>query len=265
VLAFVSYRQLIDPSQNAVVWAAIIIFSVLSGVAINAITIRDFQALDRHRLQVENLYRTLENRLTHPLINGLEHVLRRGAADISLPERALNYHLFAKMDGNYRIIASTLDSAALIRRISLKDDEGVIGFTVTHKASYIAHLMEGGIIYDRAWRQIGKQQPLRASNLAKVGLDLRWITTIPLFDRPDNAPWSDRVIGVLSIDCMDNKGRGIFGGSAFQGKIDSLAYAMVPYLTALQTLKERAEIGDKDKVPTSPEPGKTRYVDRGTA
>jgi hypothetical protein len=179
------------------------------------------------------------------LFGGLEDTLRRRTN--SLPatlsgqlgyEKNLKFYVFAQIGGRHRVIASTVDTAAPVRRIALELDRGIVGFAFNHKMAILADsLYERRTIYDRYVKSIGQQQAIDASTLEKCDIAVQCIYAAPIFESTPDVPWSDKVIGVLTVDSTQEEDAELFQNLTFQKEVEEIAADVAPYLAVFEEIK----------------------------
>jgi hypothetical protein len=157
-------------------------------------------------------------------------------------ENRLDVFVFTPIGGVHRILASTVEASATVRTIALEHDEGIVGFTFDLKAPVVASI-EGAIggISSRSHEVIGEQRSLRETNRHKVDPNLKWIYATPIFDAPPGVPYSDKVIGILSVDSSSESAGQRFFEQSFQKDIEAIASNVAPYLAVLQQLMTRPD------------------------
>lgn len=201
---------------------------------------------ERNKVRAENLYNNLGGRLRPLLLQGLEEMLKRIANAISerlsdeLDGENPSFFIFMKADTDRWVVAaSNVDKAALVRRIALSDDEGIVGFTSNVRARLLANGPVSQELFDhRDNRNLGKQTPLRPDNLAKCDRGVAWIFAEPIFVTVEGKPWDQTVIGVLTVDSKNENGNEFFRQAAFVELVDAISEAASPYLGILKEIPE---------------------------
>jgi len=138
---------------------------------------------EKSRVRAEELYATLEGRLKPLLLDGLEDMLKRIASRISerlsdqLNGDRLSFFVFMKRNNvNWVIVASTTEKSAIVRWMSLDDDEGIVGFTAKKKIKILANGPVNVQMFDyRDKRPLDQQNSLKPDNLAKCDRNVEWI------------------------------------------------------------------------------------------
>jgi len=220
----------------------LISLSLLISLLINYGSFWSLREAHEERRRIETLYETLDSRIRPLLLTGMEDTLRRRVKELPWIKNGipLKFFVFTEIDGLYKVVGSTVEHDAQVRRLELEPDEGVVGFTVDRKISGLAQITEGkGNVFDRAGRVIGQQRRLREVNTWKVDADLKWIYTIPIFEKLPGTPWSNRIVGVLTVDSSDDQGDHIFRDRHFQDAIDMVSSDVSPYLDVLQSVLRR--------------------------
>lgn len=236
------------PPEGSSRWPSIfglLTLSLIIGVIVNVGPFLTVRYSERSRRKAEQLYRTVQGRLVPLLIGGLEDTLRRRAALLTESlnghpgcERNLKFYVFAQVEGYHRVIASTVDVNALTRRIKLKPDSGIVGVAFNRKVSiYADSIHETGTIYDRYFKSIGKQRQIDESTLEKCDTDVKWINAVPIFESGQDVPWSDKVIGMLTVDSTQEEDAALFQNPAFQNEMEDIAADVAPYLAVFEEIK----------------------------
>jgi hypothetical protein len=230
------------PTEGAPRWfmvAGIAGLSLIAGVVINSGSIQDYRRVSRDFRETSDLYNTLTSRLAPLLYGGIEEILDRGAKNLNLPA-SLQYVVYFQIAGLYRIVASTFAPEEPIRQMEFEPDEGLVGFVLSRKVPGFTNLSkaEGFLrdVFSRTGELIGKTKNLRDVNKGKDTVVEKWVYARPIFERSGAAPWSNRVVGVLSVLSPADDADSLFKDVEFQHKINSLASHSAAYLDVLQTL-----------------------------
>lgn len=248
VIAYMTFYSILGlpPEGSGKVLAIIglVTLSIVVSCATNYIAFDRLRGTEKRLSETETLYRTLESRIRALVLTGLEDVLKIRVRDPQLPKDKLplKFYVFTEIDGLYRVVASTVERDAQVRRLELEPDEGVVGVTVENKISGLARISDGeGDVFDRSGRVITQQRRLRDVNAGKVDVDLKWIYTLPIFEKSQDTPWSNRIIGVLTVDSSDDQGGNLFKDVNFQAAVEAIASDVSPYIDVLQSLITRGQ------------------------
>lgn len=223
------------PAEGPPRWfalAGITALSLLAGILVNGVTMQDF-------FKVSRAYNTLTSRLNPLLCGGIENVLQRRAKDVDLL-KGLTLSAHAPIDGLFKVVATTAPPGATLRQRVHELNEGLLGFVIAQQiAGYIQRPGKNSgpnDVYDRSGRVIGQSSPVRDINRAKTIVGAKWVYSRPIFEKSGANPWSDKVVGVLSVHSTADDADNLFRNVEFQVQMDSLASDISPYLDALQML-----------------------------
>lgn len=244
IVTAVAIGKLIDWPQQAATKALVLIglvsISLLVSLLINAVTVREMA----QRRKAQETHARLLVEVLPSIITGLEQellqeidLLKGELVAWKMGEACLRWYVFAEIQGNHRIIASTVESTAQVRRIELEHHEGVVGFAHDQRMSLIANVPNGGEITTRHGARLGEQRPLSASNLAKAYRDVIWILATPIFASSAISPWTNEVLGVLTVDCSMASGGELFLKSDFHERVDAITNRIAPYLSAFDAAR----------------------------
>ncbi len=238
VLSYLAIVTLIAlPSEGPPRWFAvggIAGLSLIVGLLVNGISMQDF-------FKVSRAYNTLTSRLSPLLYSGIEDVLHRRAKTLKL-SGDLRFNVWAPINGFYVTVGSTLPSEDPVRQIELEPVEGLPGFLANRRvagfaqAGWHAKLEANRAVFDRAGQQIGEVPPLREVNKGKSPVLEKWHYCRPIFERSSTTPWSNRLVGVLSVHSTADDGDSLFKTAEFQHLVDSVSSEVSPYLDAIQAL-----------------------------
>ena len=67
-------------------------------------------------------------------------------------------------------------------------------------------------------------------------VERKWRYSRPVFEKSAANPWSDRVVGIISIYSSEDDADSLFKTVEFQQQLDSIATEVSPYLDAIQVL-----------------------------
>ena len=238
------------PGEGAPRWfmvAGIAGLSLIAGLIINSGSIQDFRRVSRDHREASNRYDTLTARLGPLLYSGLEDVLNRRAKTLKL-SGDLKFSVWAPINGFYVTVGSTLPSEDPLRQMELEPVEGLPGFLANRRvagfaqAGWHAKLDANRAVFDRAGQQIGEVPPLREVNKGKTPVSEKWHYCRPIFERSSTTPWSNRLVGVLSVHSSADDGDSLFKRAEFQHLVDSVASEVSPYLDAIQVLTGKEKL-----------------------
>jgi hypothetical protein len=210
---------------------------------------------DEARAEAQRQRARLNQMLQAPVLNALERSLR---AEVNWRDaEGLKFYLFARIDGRFRIVASTVGESEHVRRLALRPEEGLVGIVaLTHRATIVGkvsaqdHTRGIEALFDRGHNLVSPlPNPLDVGNVRKSDFDARWIAAVPVFLQ--TPPWSDEVIGVMTVDSTRSE-ETRFRELAFLSRLEKAAAAQAPYLLALANL----ETSERLPVPR----GEPRYV-----
>ena len=238
VLSYLAIVTLIAiPSEGPPRWFAvggIAGLSLIVGVLVNGVSMQEF-------FKVSRAYNILTSRLSPLLYSGIEDVLLRRAKTLKL-SGDLRFNVWAPINGFYVTVGSTLPSEDPVRQIELEPVEGLPGFLANRRvagfaqAGWHAKLEANRAVFDRAGQQIGEVPPLREVNKGKSPVSEKWHYCRPIFERSSTTPWSNRLVGVLSVHSSADDGDSLFKTAEFQHLVDSVASEVSQYLDAIQVL-----------------------------
>lgn len=202
-------------------------------------------------------HRALRDRLAPTLYAGMEEVVGRWAelflAGVQVdrkvwvdPALAVELHVFLKIDGHYRIVASSSDEASNVRRLELAESEGMIHAVYRRNTAVVArvHPDFSAKLFSRNGREIGAQPPLRPKNADKCSPDLRWVYATPIFDQRGSHPYSNRALGVLAVDGLLSTSNELYFRAEFRRLADAVALQLAPYVSACNSLMESGRMQD---------------------
>ena len=238
VLSYLAIVTLIAiPSEGPPRWFAvggIAGLSLIVGVLVNGVSMQEF-------FKVSRAYNILTSRLSPLLYSGIEDVLLRRAKTLKL-SGDLRFNVWAPINGFYVTVGSTLPSEDPVRQIELEPVEGLPGFLANRRvagfaqAGWHAKLEANRGVFDRAGQQIGEVPPLREVNKGKSPVSEKWHYCRPIFESSSTTPWSNRLVGVLSVHSSADDGDSLFKTAEFQHLVDSVASEVSQYLDAIQVL-----------------------------
>ena len=248
VLAYFTFLQGFYPAGVPESWLTVLGLATLSAATGVVTTLPAILQTRRATVGARQQARRRDQQIP-ALVAGMEEVLDRwmdmllagiqmdggGAVD---PKLELELHVFARVDGLYRIVASSASEGSSVRRVELEEDEGVVGAVVSRNMTVVAAIQDDGNVqlFTKHRGPIGVQPPLRPANLEKCHPEIRWVYAVPIFGRREGAPWLNRTIGVLAVD-------GLHAGwddSAFAARLgpltESLAAQLSRHVGAIQSV-----------------------------
>jgi hypothetical protein len=236
------------PAEGVPRWfmvAGVTALSLVAGLIINSGSMQDFRRVSQGEREASNLYNTLTSRLNPLLCGGIEDVLQRRIKDVDLL-KGLQMNVFAPIDGLYRVVGSTLPPGATFRQLVHEPNEGLSGFVATRQiAGYTRTTYSDpgqSDVYDRSGLVIGQRTPTREVNRGKTVVGGKWIYGRPIFEKSGAIPWSNKVVGVLTVNATADDADSLFRNTDFQSQMDSLASDISPYLDALQMLTAKDKV-----------------------
>jgi len=197
------------------------------------------------RQEISNLYKSLTSRLSPLLYRGMDDVLQRWKKTFK-SDGDSNFVVLAPINGFYRIVGATYPADNPVRQNSTKIGEGVRGFFAEHKkAGYVRSYAldrpeqgnrtmfdkDGLVLGEVPWREFRRPEGILNRPLA-----IKWFYYRPVFEKSAANPWSDRVVGIITIHSSADDGDSLFKTAKFQQMVDSVATEVSPYLDALQVL-----------------------------
>ncbi len=130
-----------------------------------------------------------------------------------------------------------------MRQNSAKLGEGSLGYFGERKvAGYVrprgvGESKEGNrSVFDRTGEILGEVPPRRDAGILAHPVDVKWMYYRPIFEKSAANPWSDRVVGVLSVNASADDADSLFKTKKFQQQMDSTATEVSSYLDAVQVL-----------------------------
>jgi len=228
-LAIVSLITL--PADGTARWFAIggiAGLSLIAGVLVNGMSMQEY-------FKVSHAYNTLTSRLSPLLYSGIEDVLQRRKETFNSGGN-LNFTVQVLATGLLRTAGSTRPLGHPVRQIVQKIGEGSRGYFAKEKiAGFVQtswHSNSGNRpVFDRFGKQI-HELPTRGTPLSAE----KWAYYRPIFERSTITPWSNRIVGTLSIQSSADDADSLFKTAEFQQMVDSVATEVSPYLDAIQVL-----------------------------
>jgi len=228
-LAIVSLVTL--PADGTARWLAVgglAGLSLIAGTLINGASMQEY-------FKVSRAYNSLMSRLSPLLYSGIEDVLHRRAATLN-PGGDLDLTVALLTGGLLKPIGSTLPQGHSVRQNVTKIGEGTRGYLAKEKIAGFAQSSWNSnsvnrLVFDRFGKQIheipGRGNPVSAE---------KWHYYKPIFERSTTTPWSNRVVGTLTVHSSADDADSLFKKQEFQNVVDSVATEVSPYLDAIQVL-----------------------------
>ncbi len=200
------------------------------------------------RQEISNLYKTLTSRLNPMLYRGIEDALHRWKQILKSGED-LNLIVVAPINGFYRVVGSTYPAEHPQRQNNTKVGTGTRGFFAERKvAGYLrASRREDGKeskrpVFDLTGNVIGEIPGGRNPGILSSPVERKWRYSRPVFEKSAANPWSDRVVGIISIYSSADDADSLFKTAKFQQQVDAIASEVSPYLDAIQVLTEEEKL-----------------------
>jgi len=214
--------------------------AVLGSGTVSAEPQKKVEAPRQDHREASNLYKaTLTSRLNPLLYRGIEEILRRWQNTVK-PMGDLNFVVTSPISGFYRVVGSTYPSDDPGRQNNSKVGEGVRGFFNERKVAGYVRIDRSQPkgskrqLFDRQGRVLG--EITTAFRMLSSHFEPRWHFYKPLFEKSAANPWSDQVVGLLSVHSKADDADSLFKTAEFQQQVDSIATEVSPYLDAIQVL-----------------------------
>lgn len=247
-LFFTIWSNISDTTKNqsyGLVLFAIVVVSLLCGLAVNALSIRDIRNARKERQVARNEYESLRKHLASPLTEGLDNLLRKSVERIissakgGVADKDVSIFVFVFLRERFRVVSSTLPLPATARRIALTKEEGVVGLASQVSVPIIAEILPdrtGKVTYASGSNVAAEPRALSPENLEKANSSLKWIFAVPICANKEGEVAKHEVLGVLSIDCLNKAGGTLFHDSDFQNAVEELADQLIPHIQAMKIL-----------------------------
>ncbi len=216
--------------------------SLIVGVLVNGISMQDFRKVSRDHQEASNRYDTLTSRLSPLLYRGIEDALHRRKEAFN-PKADLIFNVSAPINGFYRQVGSTLPAGHPLRGYEAKVDEGYRAFFHDRKVagylrtSWSQPNVEGNrSVFDRAGNLLGEVPTSPMTDRWRMPVESKWLYCRPIFEESTATPWSNRVVGILTVLSSIDDSESLFKSAEFQQIVDSIATEVSPYLVAIQVL-----------------------------
>jgi len=228
-LAIISLVTL--PADGTARWFAIggiTALSLIAGILINGMSMQDY-------FKVSRAYNTLTSRLSPLLYSGIEDVLIRRAATLN-PGGDLDLSVALLTGGFIRNVGSTLPQGHSVRQNVGKIGEGTRGYFAKEKiAGFSLSSWNSNSVNRPVFDRFGKQIheiPARGNPLSAE----KWHYYKPIFERSTTTPWSNRIVGMLTVHSSADDADNLFKTEEFHNVVDSVATEVSSYLDAIQVL-----------------------------
>jgi hypothetical protein len=193
-----------------------------------------------HR-EASNLYKPLMARLSPLLYKGIEDILHRRKETFD-PGGNLEFSASVFASGLFSVAGSTFPPGHPIRQNVVKIGEGLIGYFAEKQIAGFAQTRidtnsANRPVFDQFGRRIGEvpvREDLPVVSSSRFGL--KWSYRKPIFERSTTAPWSNRMMGMLSVVSSADDADDLFKTEEFHNMVDSIATEVSPYLDAIQVL-----------------------------
>ncbi len=227
-------------------WLAVtglIALSLLAGLLLNGGSILNFRKLSQDLRESSGLYNTLTSRLGPLLYSGIGDALHRREKGLK-SSGDLNFLVYAPIDGYHRVVGATYPAEDPIRQHHVKFGEGTRGFLADRKVAGYARSSGLGQpkvkgnrpIFDRTGEILGEIPPLSEAERWKTHFGEKWLYCRPIFEKSTETPWSNRLVGILSVHSSADDADSLFKTEEFQHLVDSIGSEVSPYLGAIQVL-----------------------------
>ncbi len=193
--------------------------------------------------ETSNLYKTLMARLSPLLFRGIEDALHRWKKGLK-SSGDLNFLVSAPINGLYQVVGATYPAEDPIRQHDTKFGEGTRGFLADRKVAGYARTSGLGQpkvkgnrpIFDRTGEILGEIPPLSEASRWKTHAGEKWLYGRPIFEKSTETPWSNRLVGILTVHSSADDADSYFKTEEFQNLVNSIASEVSPYLDAIQVL-----------------------------
>ncbi len=192
--------------------------------------------------ETSNIYKTLMARLNPLLYRGIDDALQRWKNTFK-PGGGLDFVVHAPINGFFRVVGATYPAEHPMRQNSQKLGEGTRGFFGERRVagyvrpSGVVEPKEGNRpVFDRDGRVLGEVPWGRSASILVDDVETNWRYYRPIFEKTAANHWSERVVGVLSVNGSADDADSLFKTKKFQQQMDSIATEVSPYLDAIQVL-----------------------------
>ncbi len=91
-------------------------------------------------------------------------------------------------------------------------------------------------VFDRAGRVLGEVPPRRDAVTWNTPVETKWMFWRPIFEKSASNPWSDHLVGIITVHSSADDADSLFKTAEFQRQLDSIASYVSPYLDAIPVL-----------------------------
>ncbi len=185
--------------------------------------------------ETSNLYNKLMARLSPLLYRGIEDVLQRHKKTLKW-RGDLDLSVALLTGGFIRNVGSTLPQGHSVRQNVGKIGEGTRGYFAKEKiAGFSLSSWNSNSVNRPVFDRFGKQIheiPARGNPLSAE----KWHYYKPIFERSTTTPWSNRIVGMLTVHSSADDADNLFKTEEFHNVVDSVATEVSSYLDAIQVL-----------------------------
>ena len=128
------------------------------------------------------------------------------------------------------------------RQNSIKVGEGIQSFFAERKVAGYLRIRgvktEEGIrpVFDRHGQVIAEYPGGRGAGILAFSAETKWRYLRPIFEKSAANPWSNRVVGLLTVSASADDADSLFRTEEFQQQVDAIASEVSPYLDAIQLI-----------------------------
>jgi hypothetical protein len=248
VLAFLTFWDVLVPERTKPDFLKILGLGALAALTASFTMAPAILSVRKQSGESKRL-RALRERLRPTLYFGMGEVVNRWA-ELLLPgvkfknvggldpALELELHVFLKIDGHYRIVASSSEESSNVRRLELMENEGMIHTVYQRNTAVVAVVQSDSSVklFSANGREIGDQPSLRPKNADKCNPDLKWVYATPIFD--STHPYSDKTLGVFTIDGLNSASDELYFKTEFRRLVESVALQLASYVSAYNSLME---------------------------
>ena len=91
-------------------------------------------------------------------------------------------------------------------------------------------------VFDQYGQVLGEVPWRRPAGHLSTSVDAKWMYYRPIFEKSAANPWSDQVVGLITVHSTSDDADSLFKTAEFQQQVDSIATEVSPYLDAIQVL-----------------------------
>jgi len=130
-----------------------------------------------------------------------------------------------------------------MRQNNTKLGEGLRGFFAERRVagysrpSWSVQPKEGNRpVFDQTGKILAEISARQNVNILAYGVEIKWFYYRPVFEKSAANPWSDRVVGLITVHSAADDADSLFKTTEFHQQVDSIASEVSPYLDAIQVL-----------------------------